>query len=59
MSPTSSTLDHEKPEAVFPQVFEYVDTNRSPVTPDIEYAPSIDEAAHSEERKERRGESVW
>jgi hypothetical protein len=57
MSPTSSTLDHEKPEAVYPQVFEYVNTH-SPVTPDIEYAPSIDEG-HLEERIERRGESVW
>ncbi|KUJ09209.1 proline-specific permease [Mollisia scopiformis] len=59
MSPTSSTLDHEKPEAVFPQVFEYVEPTRSPLTPDVEYAPSIDEPANVEERRERRGESVW
>lgn len=58
MSPSSSTLDHEKPEAVYPQVFEYVNT-RSPVTPDVEYAPSIDGAGNLEDRMERRGESVW
>lgn len=57
MSPSTSTLDHEKPEAVFPQVFGL--GNNHSVTPDIEYAPSIDRADHLEERRERRGESVW
>ena len=56
------TMDHEKPEAVTPQVYEYLSgATRSQVSPDFEYprTPSIDEPANVEERKDPRGESVW
>lgn len=45
-----------------PQVYEYAgDHNRSPVTPDVEFAgaASIHEPEVVEGRRERKGESVW
>ncbi len=60
-----STMDHEKPQAVFPQVYDFSNEPRSvpsPVTPDIDFlrgTPSIEEAVNVEGRRERRGESLW
>lgn len=62
MPTSTSTMDHEKPEAVSPQVYEYLsEATRPPVTPDIEYprTPSINEPPNVDERKDPRGESVW
>jgi yeast amino acid transporter len=55
-------MDHEKPEVVRPQLYEYVgDHSRAPVTPDIEYAgtTSIDEPDDVENHREPQGESLW
>jgi amino acid transporter len=55
-------MDHEKPEVVMPQIYEYVsDHTRSTLNPDIEYAhdTSIEEPPNVEDRRERRGESLW
>ncbi|KAH8812741.1 proline-specific permease [Xylogone sp. PMI_703] len=58
------TMDHEKPEAVTPTVVETIRENaHSPLTLDldVEYArsPSLDEPTNIEDKKERRGESLW
>ncbi|KAF4636463.1 hypothetical protein G7Y89_g1615 [Cudoniella acicularis] len=53
---------HEKaPEAVFPQIFEYDATpTQSTASPEpFHRAPSIDEPVYVEDRRERRGESLW
>lgn len=62
-------MDHEKPQAVSPEIFEYggeqhhslVMSDLAPDNSDTLYgqAPSIDEPENVEERKERRGESLW
>jgi yeast amino acid transporter len=55
-------MDHEKPEVVMPRIYEYVsDNTRSTISPDIEYTldPSIEEPPNVEDRRERRGESLW
>jgi amino acid transporter len=55
-------MDHEKPEVVMPQIYEYVSDNaRSTLSPDFEYTldPSIEEPPNVEDRRERRGESLW
>lgn len=55
-------MDHEKPEVVMPQIYEYVsDNTRSTLSPDTEFAldPSIEEPPNVEDRRERRGESLW
>lgn len=53
-------MDHEKLQAVAPQVFEYdgPSSTASPEPLNIR-APSIDEPEYVEDRRERRGESVW
>jgi amino acid transporter len=53
-------MDHEKLQAVVPQVFEYdgPSSTTSPEPLNIR-APSIDEPEYVEDRRERRGESVW
>lgn len=55
-------MDHEKPEVVMPQIYEYGDgeNTRSTLSPDFEFAhePSI-EPPNVEDRRERRGESLW
>ncbi|KAG9233712.1 proline-specific permease [Amylocarpus encephaloides] len=54
-------MDHEKPQAVFPQIFEFdstpTQTTASPEPP--LRPPSVDEPAYIEDRKERRGEALW
>lgn len=54
-------MDHEKPEVVMPQIFEYSENTRSTLSPDFEFAldPQIEEAPNVEDRRERRGESLW
>jgi len=58
-------MDHEKPEVVMPRVYDYASENtRSTLSPDIDYpnekAPSIEEPIENvEDRRERRGESLW
>lgn len=59
-----STLDHEKPQAVntYAEEAAYAeDRTVSPLTVDVDYArhPSLDEPVIMEERKERRGDSLW
>lgn len=57
---SSSTTDHDKPEALSPRVYEYLSDNRGPVSPDLEYrTPSISELANVDEQNDSRGESVW
>jgi amino acid transporter len=53
-------MDHEKPEVVMPQIYEYSENTRSTLSPDFEFAlePPI-EPPNVEERRERRGESLW
>ncbi|KAI9046855.1 hypothetical protein LZ554_008934 [Drepanopeziza brunnea f. sp. 'monogermtubi'] len=58
-STSTSTMDHEKPEVVSPQIYEISEATRSPITPDIEYPPSVNEPTNVDERNEPRGESVW
>ncbi|PMD57773.1 amino acid transporter-like protein [Hyaloscypha bicolor E] len=50
-------MDHEKPEVVMPQIYEYSENTRSTLSPDFEFAlePPI-EPPNVEERRERRGE---
>ncbi|CAG8961471.1 hypothetical protein HYFRA_00013922 [Hymenoscyphus fraxineus] len=56
-------MDHEKPQAVYPQVFEHEfegAPSQSTASPEpIMRAPSIDEPAYVEDRKEIRGEALW
>ncbi|KAE9365145.1 putative proline-specific permease [Stipitochalara longipes BDJ] len=55
-------MDHEKPEVVMPQVYEYASENtRSTLSPDFEFElePSGEEPPNVEDRRERRGESLW
>jgi len=65
-------MDHEKPQAVSPQVYEYTGENgeqhtslvMSDLSPDNEetlygHTPSINEPDNVEEKRERRGESLW
>jgi hypothetical protein len=56
-------MDHEKgPEVMMPQVYEFnSEATRSTITPDMEFNrdPSMEEPVNVEDRKERRGESVW
>jgi hypothetical protein len=59
-------MDHEKPQAVGHLAHQVIheslrESTVSPVSLDIEYAdsPSLDEPATVDERKDRRGESVW
>lgn len=55
-------MDHYKPQAVLPQVHVY-DGEQYQMTSDAdtqhECSQVIDEPAHVEDRRERRGESVW
>jgi hypothetical protein len=55
-------MDHEKLQVVSPQVYEYdgmpTQSTASPEPLNIR-APSIDEPVYIEDRRERRGESVW
>lgn len=55
-----STMDHEKLQAVVPQIFEY-DGPSSTASPEpfTIRGPSIDEPVYVEDRRDRRGESVW
>jgi hypothetical protein len=55
-----STMDHEKLQVVVPQIFEYdgPSSTASPEPLNIR-PPSIDEPEYVEDRRERRGESVW
>jgi yeast amino acid transporter len=59
-------MDHEKPQAVGHLAHQVVhesfrESTVSPVSLDIEYADnrSLDEPVNIDERKDRRGESVW
>ncbi|TVY90714.1 Arginine permease [Lachnellula willkommii] len=56
-------MDHEKLQAVSPQVFEYNGgmSTQSTASPEplTHRAPSIDEPVYMEDRRERRGETVW
>lgn len=56
-------MDHEKPQAVYPQVFEREfegAPTQSTASPEpMMRAPSIDEPEYVEDRKERRGEALW
>jgi yeast amino acid transporter len=55
-------MDHEKPQAVSPQIFEFGgEATQSTYEPEIHYErpPSIEEPTQVKERRERRGESVW
>jgi len=55
-------MDHEKPEVVIPQLCEYASENtRSTMSPDFDFAlePSVEEPPNVEDRRERRGESLW
>lgn len=62
-------MDHEKPQAVSQQVYEYVGEQHhslvmSDLAPDNEetlygHTPSINEPDNVEEKRERRGESLW
>jgi hypothetical protein len=55
-------MDHEKPQVVRPQIYEYVGHHsQSPITPDIEYAgtTSINEIDNVEDHREPQGESLW
>jgi hypothetical protein len=45
-------MDHEKPEAVLPQIQECHGEQ-------LGRDPSIDEPAYVDDRRERRGDSVW
>lgn len=57
-----TVMDHEKPEALNLEVTESLrESACSPMTLDIEYAraPSPDEPADIEERKDMRGDNVW
>ena len=56
--------DHEKPEAVSPQVFDFngdptQSTLESEMIENYGRPPSIEEPAQVKQRRERRGESVW
>jgi amino acid transporter len=61
-------MDHEKPEAVLPQVFEYgADQSRSRFDSDFQNVqtltgtrtPSVDEPEFVEDAQGRRGNGVW
>jgi hypothetical protein len=56
-------MDHEKPQAVSPQVFDFGgEPTQSSYESEMQYeqrAPSIEEPTQAKERRERRGESVW
>jgi amino acid transporter len=55
-------MDHEKPEVVMPQLYEYASENtRSTLSPDFDFAlePPVEEPPNVEDRRERRGESLW
>ena len=55
-------MDHEKPEVVMPQIYEYASENTRPtLSPDFDFAlePSVEEPPNVEDRRERRGESLW
>jgi amino acid transporter len=55
-------MDHEKPQAVPAQIFEFGGEPAPSVHDEevhYERAPSIEEPAQVKERRERRGESVW
>jgi amino acid transporter len=60
-------MDHEKPEAVMPQVFEYGGESRSTDYSEFTFqnvrtltrTPSVDEPEHVEDQRERHGEGVW
>jgi len=58
-------MDHEKPEAVPPHIYEFSgEMSRSTDYSDLQHGrtPSIidiDEPEQLEERRERRGENVW
>lgn len=62
-------MDHEKPQAISPQVYEYGgEQHQSVVMSDLSpdnsetlyrHTPSIDEAENVEDRRERKGESLW
>lgn len=59
-----STLDHEKPQAVsnYAEEAAFVeDRTVSPLTVDVDYArhPSLDEPVIIQEKRERRGDSLW
>ena len=65
---TYAMMDHEKPQAVSPQVFEYGEQHNSFVMSDLSPdnsetlygpTPSITEADNLENRRERRGENLW
>ena len=47
-------MDHGKPQAVFPQVFEY-----GKHSPSVGDSPDIDEPVLVEDYREPRGESLW
>jgi hypothetical protein len=55
-------MDHYKPQAAMPQIHVY-DGEQYQLTSDAdtqnECNPAIDEPAHVEDRRERRGESLW
>lgn len=62
MTAFTEEMDHEKPEVVMPQIYEYVrDHTRSTLSPDFDFAlePTIEEPPNVEDRRERRGESLW
>ncbi|EPE34140.1 proline-specific permease [Glarea lozoyensis ATCC 20868] len=54
-------MDHEKPQAVYPQVYEYEATpTQTTASPEpMMRPPSIDELEYVEDRRERRGDSLW
>lgn len=57
-------MDHEKPQAVYPQIFEYdgaTTATRSTFTPDPVPLDAISIAGVTDidDQPERRGESVW
>lgn len=62
MTAFTEEMDHEKPEVVMPQIYEYVSEHtRSTLSPDFDFAlePRIEEPPNVEDRRERRGESLW
>jgi hypothetical protein len=54
-------MDHEKPQALYPHVYEYEATpTQTTASPEpMMRPPSIDELEYVEDRRERRGDSLW
>jgi amino acid transporter len=54
-------MDHEKPEVVAPQIREYISNQGQSIdSTEGQYGNwFLDESAHVEDRRERRGESLW